>query len=322
MVFCDGVKLACLSCIRGHRSSSCNHLDRPLLEVRKKGRPISQCAYCRDLRKTKQIHAKCACTKDMSGATAAATENTGCSSTTQQMHALQDLLTDCDTRLHHHHNTTKSSTIAAAAGGCHARANAATRTKKSKRVKSPTQQQFHSEQLSQQPQQQQQQQQEITFPASVSLVGQDRATIPSTTTCTTSSTSSSITAPAACSSGSGMADDFSVDMFSSFAPLEPLFLDQLTQPEYGCSLPSPCCASTNVDSSSTGESVMVTITPLTTMARMTTTTTRILTCYCGDNCVCPGCLVHPKQQQQQQQQMTTKTSSLYYSSDEDEKCYA
>ncbi|KAI8141171.1 copper fist DNA binding domain-containing protein, partial [Fennellomyces sp. T-0311] len=60
-VFYDGVKFACLSCIRGHRSSNCNHVDRPLLEVRKKGRPVSQCAYCRDLRKTKQIHAKCVC---------------------------------------------------------------------------------------------------------------------------------------------------------------------------------------------------------------------------------------------------------------------
>ncbi|KAI7860179.1 copper fist DNA binding domain-containing protein [Circinella umbellata] len=62
MVFYDGVKFACLSCIRGHRSSNCNHVDRPLMEVRKKGRPVSQCAYCRDLRKTKQIHAKCVCT--------------------------------------------------------------------------------------------------------------------------------------------------------------------------------------------------------------------------------------------------------------------
>lgn len=53
--------------LKGHRSSNCNHVERPLLEVRKKGRPVSQCAYCRDLRKTRQIHAKCACSSKNKG---------------------------------------------------------------------------------------------------------------------------------------------------------------------------------------------------------------------------------------------------------------
>ncbi|ORX58850.1 copper-fist-domain-containing protein, partial [Hesseltinella vesiculosa] len=57
-----GVKYACGTCIKGHRSSNCSHVDRPLFEIRKKGRPISQCTVCRDLRKTKQVHAKCLCT--------------------------------------------------------------------------------------------------------------------------------------------------------------------------------------------------------------------------------------------------------------------
>ncbi|KAF7730067.1 hypothetical protein EC973_003012 [Apophysomyces ossiformis] len=57
----NGVKFACATCIKGHRSSNCNHLERPLFEIRKKGRPVTQCAYCRDLRKTKQIHIKCVC---------------------------------------------------------------------------------------------------------------------------------------------------------------------------------------------------------------------------------------------------------------------
>ncbi|KAI8063824.1 copper fist DNA binding domain-containing protein, partial [Gongronella butleri] len=57
-----GIKYACATCIKGHRSSNCNHVDRPLFEIRKKGRPISQCTVCRDLRKTKQVHAKCSCT--------------------------------------------------------------------------------------------------------------------------------------------------------------------------------------------------------------------------------------------------------------------
>jgi hypothetical protein len=51
-----------------------------------------------------------------------------------------------------------------------------------------------------------------------------------------------------------------------------------------------------------GESVVITITPLNTsntdpidkqQQHMYPTTTRIVTCYCGNQCTCPGCLVHP-----------------------------
>ena len=49
------------SCIKGHRSSGCQHTDRPLFEVKKKGRPVSQCEKCRELRKTKRMHGKCTC---------------------------------------------------------------------------------------------------------------------------------------------------------------------------------------------------------------------------------------------------------------------
>lgn len=51
-------------CIRGHRSSRCTHSDRPLFEIRKKGRPITQCNHCRDLRKVKQVHVRCGCRKE------------------------------------------------------------------------------------------------------------------------------------------------------------------------------------------------------------------------------------------------------------------
>ncbi|KAI0079056.1 copper-fist-domain-containing protein, partial [Panus rudis PR-1116 ss-1] len=64
-VFVNEKKFACESCIKGHRSSSCAHADRPLFEVKKKGRPVSQCEQCRELRKTRQVHSKCICaTKD------------------------------------------------------------------------------------------------------------------------------------------------------------------------------------------------------------------------------------------------------------------
>ena len=49
------------TCIKGHRSSTCKHTDRPLFEIKKKGRPVTQCEHCRELRKTKQVHVKCVC---------------------------------------------------------------------------------------------------------------------------------------------------------------------------------------------------------------------------------------------------------------------
>ncbi|KAJ7495624.1 hypothetical protein FB451DRAFT_1019820 [Mycena latifolia] len=48
-------------CIKGHRSSTCGHSNRPLFEVAKKGRPISQCPSCRELRRVKGSHSKCEC---------------------------------------------------------------------------------------------------------------------------------------------------------------------------------------------------------------------------------------------------------------------
>jgi hypothetical protein len=32
-----------------------------LFEIKKKGRPVTQCEHCRELRKTKQVHVKCIC---------------------------------------------------------------------------------------------------------------------------------------------------------------------------------------------------------------------------------------------------------------------
>ena len=60
-----------------------------------------------------------------------------------------------------------------------------------------------------------------------------------------------------------------------------------------------CCgsfASSSACQPSNGqsESVVITITPLPKQQDdQVTTTTRVVTCYCGPTCVCPGCLVHP-----------------------------
>ncbi|KAJ7594355.1 hypothetical protein C8J56DRAFT_435061 [Mycena floridula] len=61
MVLIDSIKYACETCIKGHRSSACKHTSRPLFEIQRKGRPVTQCEHCRELRKTKQVHVKCIC---------------------------------------------------------------------------------------------------------------------------------------------------------------------------------------------------------------------------------------------------------------------
>ncbi|KLO11301.1 hypothetical protein SCHPADRAFT_480438 [Schizopora paradoxa] len=66
MVFINSKKFACESCIKGHRSSNCHHNDRPLFEIKKKGRPVSQCEKCREARQARRIHAKCTCDTDKS----------------------------------------------------------------------------------------------------------------------------------------------------------------------------------------------------------------------------------------------------------------
>ncbi|KAJ2189738.1 copper-binding transcription factor [Coemansia sp. RSA 532] len=63
----NGVKYACDSCIRGHRASSCNHSDRKLNMVRRKGRPPTQCHKCRELRRTRKAHVKCLCAEMKAG---------------------------------------------------------------------------------------------------------------------------------------------------------------------------------------------------------------------------------------------------------------
>ncbi|KAJ3028592.1 UNVERIFIED_CONTAM: hypothetical protein HDU68_001319 [Siphonaria sp. JEL0065] len=42
----------CEACLKGHRSNSCSHWTRKLVEVKGKGRPVSQCSHCRTRRST------------------------------------------------------------------------------------------------------------------------------------------------------------------------------------------------------------------------------------------------------------------------------
>ncbi|KAK3342517.1 hypothetical protein B0H65DRAFT_221813 [Neurospora tetraspora] len=57
----NGEKWACEACVRGHRVSNCQHHDRPLQHINKKGRPVSQCQHCRSMRKYRASHVKCDC---------------------------------------------------------------------------------------------------------------------------------------------------------------------------------------------------------------------------------------------------------------------
>ncbi|KAK9314615.1 copper fist DNA binding domain-containing protein [Lipomyces starkeyi] len=78
MVFIDGVKYACDTCIRGHRVTTCTHKDRPLTMIKPKGRPVSQCPHCREARKNHALHTKCDCTDHKSGSSPGKSVACGC----------------------------------------------------------------------------------------------------------------------------------------------------------------------------------------------------------------------------------------------------
>lgn len=61
MIVIDGTKYACELCIRGHRSSNCIHKDRPLIKIRKKGRPSTTCVHCKELRRSKNVNPSGTC---------------------------------------------------------------------------------------------------------------------------------------------------------------------------------------------------------------------------------------------------------------------
>ncbi|KAG5459571.1 MAG: hypothetical protein BJ554DRAFT_15 [Olpidium bornovanus] len=134
-------QLRCASCLpgsafhprgrtRSHRTSSCRHFDRDLIEIKRKGRPQTQCDSCRDARKSRLVHPKCVCGKpgDAAGkagpvtAAAAARRVREAQQQQQQQHQ-QLLLRDgqrgaCQTtRQSHHSKPAAREDEAARAGG-------------------------------------------------------------------------------------------------------------------------------------------------------------------------------------------------------------
>ncbi|KAI9018221.1 copper fist DNA binding domain-containing protein, partial [Hyaloraphidium curvatum] len=62
MITYGGFRFACEKCIGGHRPATCKHVDRPLKEIRNKGRPSTQCDHCKSRRSEKcGSHVKCVC---------------------------------------------------------------------------------------------------------------------------------------------------------------------------------------------------------------------------------------------------------------------
>lgn len=61
MVLINGVKYACERCIRGHRVTTCTHTDQPLMMIKPKGRPSTQCDFCREQRRIRNSHVHCKC---------------------------------------------------------------------------------------------------------------------------------------------------------------------------------------------------------------------------------------------------------------------
>lgn len=76
MPLINGQKMACEPCIRGHRSTTCNHAaERVMVPVRKPGRPLNECPHprgsncgCRDLTVAIPRKRKCECVGDKSAA--------------------------------------------------------------------------------------------------------------------------------------------------------------------------------------------------------------------------------------------------------------
>ncbi|KAI8146170.1 copper fist DNA binding domain-containing protein [Fennellomyces sp. T-0311] len=261
MPIINGIKFACNSCIKGHRSSHCNHVERPLFEIRRKGRPVTQCAYCRDLRKTKQVHVKCVCSERRVEASNSNSHNA------------------------------PAVTISLPQGMTGQRQNPGpaepNRFLETRAPDCPTSNAQNDDSFSwawirpnnvgyvfQKPQ--------PISPAPVAAV-----TAPSPTLMDLDAVVAQMTETNAVSIG----------MLSSPPPPPPT--PRPTAPPPAPPAVVSCCgsfASSSACQPSSGqsESVVITITPLPKQQDdQVTTTTRVVTCYCGPACVCPGCLVHP-----------------------------
>ena len=61
MIIKNNIKYACEPCIKGHRVASCDHSDRPLVEIKRKGRPSTACFHCKELRLVRNVNPSGSC---------------------------------------------------------------------------------------------------------------------------------------------------------------------------------------------------------------------------------------------------------------------
>ncbi|KAI9277888.1 copper fist DNA binding domain-containing protein [Sporodiniella umbellata] len=306
-MYIKGLKYACSSCIKGHRSSSCSHTDRPLFEIRKKGRPVSQCTFCRDLRKTKQVHIKCVCTNKKENQPPILiyqNSNPTCSAHNNIQSSQGDSCT-CSI-------VTDTSAVSPSGGESpiEPRARAEEPPYSWALVTSPSQSQqteFPSSGFTEPAVMDDQQHLGFVFhkPPSAQRIldGQPRVARRRSGKKTPKlSPAHGLSTPPLSSGVEAMPLDYPKQPLEalpeSWANAEELTAILNTMFERETPLPTPRshCGSFNTHCCqpvSEGESVVITITPLAHSKDPHLTTTRIITCYCGSLCTCPGCLVHP-----------------------------
>lgn len=246
-MYINGIKYACITCIKGHRSSSCSHVERPLIEIRKKGRPPNHCKDCKN--KTKKPHIQCGCKKDSPPLSMypTPTMNPACLAHSDNMHPCI-----CPTSQPFASNVSQEFTRESLMS-----APLCTTTPLVKQENwTPQVEAFPIDTRYRHP--------TSSKPTNASRIldGQPRV-----------HRRSPKTSPYA--------------MTPPMPYTEPMmnFQQDVSLSQCGSLMPSPNCFPPNV-----GESVVITITPI---SQDLLTTTRIVTCYCGSQCTCPGCLVHP-----------------------------
>lgn len=86
MIIKGNIKYACETCIKGHRVATCNHSDRPLIEIKRKGRPSTACFHCKELRMVRNVNpsGSCKCHSKKATSTCGCLDGNPCKCHTQR----------------------------------------------------------------------------------------------------------------------------------------------------------------------------------------------------------------------------------------------
>ncbi|SMN18538.1 similar to Saccharomyces cerevisiae YGL166W CUP2 Copper-binding transcription factor [Maudiozyma saulgeensis] len=80
MIIKNNIKYACEPCIKGHKVAGCDHSDRPLIQVKRKGRPSTACFHCKELRMVRNVNpsGSCKCHSKKATSSCGCTEGNPC----------------------------------------------------------------------------------------------------------------------------------------------------------------------------------------------------------------------------------------------------